>query len=195
MVAVRAAGEVLIFIEPQTLVLHGWLGPLLRTFSAYRDAGAVGGKLFSPQGRLRHAGGVVFAEGTVACIGDGDFQSDSPLYTFVRQVDFCSVAMLGTRRSLFINVGGFDEAYSPGLYLAADYSLRLRERAFRTYFQPDSVGILLDSAEDLEGEPNVAFVENWRSQLSNQPRRPATLERSLWQTLPFGGHVVAADER
>jgi len=193
--AADATGEILIFIHPQTLLLRGWLPPLLRVFRAYGDAGAVGGKLFSPEGKLRHAGGVVFADGTAACIGEGDFQAEAPLYTFVRAVDYCSVAMLGTRRSLFADVRGFDEKYSPGLHLAADYCLRLRELAFRTYFQPDSIGILLDGTEHVDGKAKLNFAKKWRSQLKRQPRRPQRLERTFWQTLPFGGQVQVVDER
>jgi GT2 family glycosyltransferase len=193
-VAAQATGEILILIHPETLLLHRWLQPLLHVFSAYPDAGVVGGKLLSAQGRLRHAGGIVFADGVVAGIGDGDFQVQAPIYSFVRAVDCCSVAMLATRRSVFGDVGGFSEVFPSGSYLAADYSWRVLDRAFRSYFQPESIGIFLDTSEETNGDTRRAFAKTWRSRLESQPARPNNIERSFWQALPLGGSELGRVE-
>ena len=57
-----ATGEVLIFLNNDTLPQPGWLPPVLRILRDQPQAGAVGGKLLYPDGTLQEAGGVIFAD-------------------------------------------------------------------------------------------------------------------------------------
>src|SRR5262249_15190516 len=87
--AARAAsGDVLVFLNNDTIPLPGWLPPLPRLFQARPEAGVVGGMLLYPDGRLQEAGGVIFSDGSGANFGRGDCHPDHPLYNYVRAVDY-----------------------------------------------------------------------------------------------------------
>ena len=67
--AAAANGDVLVFLNNDTLPQPGWLQPLLKTLRDESAAGAVSGKLLYPDGRLQEAGGVVFSDGTACNFG------------------------------------------------------------------------------------------------------------------------------
>ena len=66
--AALAAGEVLVFLNNDTIPQAGWLDALLATFDEHPGAGLVGAKLVYPDGRLQEAGGedLVFSAKDVA---------------------------------------------------------------------------------------------------------------------------------
>jgi GT2 family glycosyltransferase len=177
----EATGEFLVFLNNDTVVQQGWLRPLLRTFRDFDDAGAVGGKLVYPDGRLQEAGGIVFSDGSAAKIGYGDHDVAAPAYAFVRPVDYCSGALLAVRRELFLELGGFDERYAFGFYEDTDLCLAIRERGLRVYYQPESVVVHVEggtAGTDLSRGPKrhqvlnqARFAEKWATALERQPHR------------------------
>ena len=134
----EARGEILVFLNNDTVLLPGWLPPLLRILRDYPGVGAVGGKLIFPEGCLQEAGGVVFADGSAAHFGRGDFELDALLYNYVREVDYCSACLLATPRMLFMEENGFDPRFEPAYYEDTDYCFQLRARGYRVYYQPES---------------------------------------------------------
>ena len=191
--ASAATGEIVIFLNNDTLPLPGWLTPLLQIFRDYPDAGAVGGRLVYPDGRLQEAGGVIFADGSGANFGWGDYEVDAPLYNFVREVDYCSGALLVTKRSLFEEIGGFDTRYCPAYYEDTDYCFAVREKGFRVYYQPESTIVHLEGATsgtDLSSGVKryqvvnqTKFVEKWGHLLKRQRPRPDRYDRQNWYAL------------
>ncbi len=188
-----ATGEIIIFLNNDTIPLPGWLVPMLQIFHDYPDAGAVGGKLVYPNGRLQEAGGVIFADGSGANFGWGDYEVDAPLYNYMREVDYCSGALLATRRSLFQELGGFDTRYCPAYYEDTDYCFAVREKGFRVYYQPESTIIHLEGATsgtDLSSGVKryqvvnqTKFVEKWGHVLKRQRPRPDRYDRQTWYAL------------
>src|SRR3954468_11916065 len=57
--AAGASGELLVFLNNDTLPLPGWLDALVGHAAAHPAAGAVGGKLLYPDGTVQHAGMVI----------------------------------------------------------------------------------------------------------------------------------------
>jgi GT2 family glycosyltransferase len=187
-----ASGDFLVFLNDDTLPQHGWLPPLLRIFREHPDAGAAGGRLVYPDGTLQEAGNVIFSNGSGANFGRGDYV-DAPLYKYVREVDYCSGALLATPRDVFIELGGFDERYRPAYYEDADYCFTLREHGKRVYYQPESIVLHVEGATggtDLnsgvkryQSVNRVKFVEKWASTLRHQPDAPGDYGPRTWHLL------------
>lgn len=196
--AEAASGEMLVFLNNDTVPLTGWLSALLRTFGEYPDAGAVGGKLVYPDGRLQEAGGVIFSDGSGANFGRLDPAVEAPLYGFVREVDYCSGALLATPRRLFASLGGFDVRFRPAYYEDTDYCFAVRERGLRVYYQPESVVVHCEGATsgtDLGGGVKRSqvvnrgkFVEKWAHRLVDQPPPPGRFDASVWHRLARRGN-------
>ena len=184
--AEAATGEILVFLNNDTIPIAGWLPPLLRTFREHPDAGAVGGRLVYPSGRLQEAGGVVFRDGSAANFGRDDHNPDLPLYRVFREVDYCSAALLATPRSVFLALGGFDAHYEPAYYEDTDYCFRLREQGYRVFLQPESVVVHceggtagLDTSIGMKRYQVVnqnKFIERWQHVLERQAVRPDRLD-------------------
>lgn len=184
--AKAATGEILVFLNNDTIPIAGWLAPLLRTFREQRNAGAVGGRLVYPSGRLQEAGGVVFRDGSAANFGRDDHNPDLPLYRVFREVDYCSAALMATPRSVFLELGGFDLHFAPGYYEDTDYCFRLRDKGYRVFLQPESVVVHceggtagLDVSQGMKRYQVVnqeKFKERWQGALGRQAIRPDTLD-------------------
>ncbi len=186
----RAAGEsqaeYLLFLNNDTVMLPGWLPPLVRTFTDFPDAGAVGGRLLYPDGRLQEAGGCVFDDGSAWKFGYGDPDPEKPLFRYVREVDYVSGALLMTPRRLFETVGGFDPQYGFGFYEDDDYCFSVREAGARVYYQPESVivhvegasaGLDLGAGEKQHQATNQrVFATKWDEVLARQPQRPDPID-------------------
>lgn len=202
--AAAATGDVLLFLNNDTVLLPDWLPPLLRVFRDFPLAGAVGGKLLFSDGVLQEAGGMVFCDASAANFGRGDHNLDAPPYNFLREVDYCSGAMLATRRSLFEQIGGFDPRFRPAYYEDTDYCFAVRQQDYRVYFQPESAIVHLEgvsSGTDLsrgikqyQVVNQIKFAEKWATVLARQPRRPPEQDRSAWNALALG-HAVTPGER
>ena len=184
--AKAATGDVLVFLNNDTIPIAGWLAPLLRTIREHRDAGAVGGRLVYPSGRLQEAGGVVFRDGSAANFGRDDHNPDLPLYRVFREVDYCSAALMATPRSVFLELGGFDLHFAPGYYEDTDYCFRLRDKGYRVFLQPESVVMHceggtagLDVSQGMKRYQVVnqeKFIARWQHALTRQAIRPDHLD-------------------
>ena len=195
--AKAAAGEILVFLNNDTIPVAGWLPPLLRALAADPTVGAVGGRLVYPDGRLQEAGSVVFRDGSAANFGRDDLNPDLPLYTFLRDVDYCSAALMATRRSLFREIGGFDTHYEPGYYEDTDYCFKLRDKGYRVVVQPESVVVHveggtagLDVSRGMKRFQVVnqqKFQRRWSHVLQRQAVRPDRLDFAALHGLAIRG--------
>jgi GT2 family glycosyltransferase/glycosyltransferase involved in cell wall biosynthesis len=189
--AAEADGEIVVFLNNDTLPQPGWLEPLLRLFRDDPNVGAAGAKLLFGNLRLQEAGGVIFKSGDGWNFGRNDEEPDAPLYNFVRQVDFCSGAVLATRRALFEEIGGFDTRYRPAYYEDVDYAFAVRQHGHKMLYQPASVVVHLEGGTggtDLATGPKhyqevnrPKLVEKWQAALDAQPDPPAKPNRAGFQ--------------
>jgi GT2 family glycosyltransferase/2-polyprenyl-3-methyl-5-hydroxy-6-metoxy-1,4-benzoquinol methylase len=188
-----ATGEFLVFLNNDTLPIGDWLQSLLHVFRDRPDAGAVGGKLLYADGRLQEAGGIVFADGSAANFGRGEYDAEAPLFSFVREVDYCSGALLATPRALFQSLDGFDSRYSPAYYEDTDYCFALRNSGYRVYFQPASTIVHREGASSgidvsrgvkrYQAINQKKFAEKWAPVLPQHPPRPAVFNTMTWYGL------------
>jgi len=192
-----ASGDVLVFLNNDTIPIAGWLSPLLRLLSDHPEIGAAGGRLVYPDGRLQESGSVVFSDGSAANFGRDDLNPDLPLYRFVRDVDYCSAALMATRRSVFEEAGGFEAEYEPGYYEDTDYCFKLRDRGYRVVVQPESVVVHveggtagLDVSTGMKRHQVInreTFQRRWRHVLDRQPARPDRFDFETLHALAIHG--------
>lgn len=191
--AAAATSEVLVFLNNDTLPEPNWLPPLLEVLTTNPQAGAVGGKLVYPDGTLQEAGGIIFNDGSGANFGRGDKQPDAALYNYLREVDYCSGALLATRRALFAEMGGFDSRYAPAYYEDTDYCFGLRAKGYKVFYQPASSIIhfegissgtdLTQGVKSYQVVNRTKFVEKWREALQRQPAPPTRYDFATLQKL------------
>lgn len=200
--AEAATGDILVFLNNDTIALPGWLPPLVEGLGTLPRAGAVGGKLVYPNGLLQEAGGLIFRDGSGA--NYGRYQDpDHPLFCYPREVDYCSGALLALERRLFWELGGFDCRYAPAYYEDTDLCFRVREEAgLRVYVQPASAVVHVEggtSGTDVEAGVKryqtvnrEKFARRWEDALERRPPAPETYDLATWWAL--AGATRAADE-
>lgn len=153
----QAKGDYLVLMNNDTEVITpDWiermLGPCMRS-----DMGAVGVKLLFPDGTIQHAGV------TVGGPGPGHINYKVPRYdsgyfdTARLSMDLSAVtaACMMTKRSVFNEVGGFDEAFRID-YNDVDYCLKLRDKDYLVLFE---AGVELFHYESVSRMTNPEMVQ------------------------------------
>lgn len=190
--ALLARGQILIFLNNDTVPKHGWIAALLETFRHHPNTGAVGGKLLYPDGRLQEAGSIIFADGSAANVGNGE-SADLPLYNYLREVDYCSAAFLATPKQLFEDLGSFDLRYSPAYYEDTDYCFKVRATGRPVYYQPrcviSHIGGATAGSDVTRGTKRFQainksqFFNKWRQVLAALPGCPSDLGSEHWRSI------------
>jgi O-antigen biosynthesis protein len=173
--AAVARGKYLFFLNNDTLVRDGWLDRLVETFEQVPNVGIAGSKLLFENGRLQEAGGIIWR------LGDGwnwgrDRDPTEPAFCFLRDADWVCGAALMIRRTMFEELGGFDELFAPGYYEDTDLSFRVRARGQRVVVQPASEIVHLEgvtSGTDTSGPGmkrfqainQAKFYQRWKDTL------------------------------
>jgi GT2 family glycosyltransferase/glycosyltransferase involved in cell wall biosynthesis len=184
--AAVSSGDYLVFLNNDTLLQPGWVEALRETYRRNPGTGAVGGKLLYPDGTLQEAGSVLFQDGTGVNVGKSDQCADHPLFTFVRDVDYCSAAFLSTPRALFERLGGMDEHFAPLYYEDADYCFKVRAAGHRVLYQPSCRIVHIEGATCGDGtntgmklhqvRNRRKFSVKWAAEMPNQPSSPQYLD-------------------
>jgi glycosyltransferase involved in cell wall biosynthesis len=196
---VRAArGEILALVNNDIETeKSGWLREMV-SHAVRPEVGAVGARLWYPDGRLQH-GGVVLGLHGVASHAFQHFlpQPVAPMNrTFVLSQNYSAVtaACMVLRKTIFDDLGGFDENL-PNNFNDVDFCLRLRERGWQIIWTPYADLIHHESASrgrDFGSEQRAQLLretaymhEKWGEQLRCDPFYSPNLSHSVGFTLAW----------
>ncbi len=133
-----STGEYLVFLNNDVeVVTPDWLEQLLY-YSEQEDVGAVGGLLLYADGSVQHAGVVLGCKGIADHVlrgAPGDCDGYAGSLSCAREVSAVTGACLMMRRSLFDELGGFNEHFFTA-FQDVDLCLKIRERGKRIIFTP-----------------------------------------------------------
>ena len=176
-----ASGELILLLNNDTEVTSGCLDRLVSVLDEDEGVGVVGAKLLFPNGRLQEAGNFVHRDGSAQNRGKFDDPWKAE-YEWRAEVDYVSGAALLLRRSLFDEIGGLDERYSPGFWEDVDLCFAVRERGLRVVCEPAAVVYHFEGTSawlQPEGEGRWRpdsnahlFRERWAERLSRPRERP-----------------------
>lgn len=135
----QATGDVLVFINDDVEAFEAeWLTAMLAQANQ-RKTGVVGAKLVYPSGAIQHAGMVIGIMEGAGHLHRNTF--GSPYWNwlpFTRNVSAVTGACLAIRKSVFEELGGFDDAF-PVNYNDVDLCLRAREAGYEVIVEPAAV--------------------------------------------------------
>lgn len=186
-----AKGKYLVFLNNDTQVQLNWLYPLVKYMENNIDVGLIGSKLVYPDGSLQEAGSIIWDDATAWNYGTGKYPDLSD-YNYVREVDYISGAAIMISKSLWDEIGGFDERYSPAYYEDADLAFEVRKHGKKVIYQPDSVVV------HFEGISNGKNIESGikKYQRDNQKKFFGKWKEVLnKEQYTVGEHVLGACDR
>jgi GT2 family glycosyltransferase len=135
--AYYARGHYLAFLNPDTLVVPGWLNALRGALDANPEAGMATARILLREhpDTVNTCGNEVHISGLTLCRGMGQEYS---AYAAPSEVGAVSGAAFLIRRELFEHLGGFDASFF--LYMEdTDLSLRARLAGWRILYVPEAV--------------------------------------------------------
>ncbi|ATQ67019.1 MULTISPECIES: glycosyltransferase family 2 protein [Methylosinus] len=179
--AAQTKGEVLVFLNNDTIVLSpDWLEQLTRPALA-PATGAVGALLTFPDGRVQHAG-VVIGIGQDAGHFGALVAPEAPCWLdrtrHPHETTAVTAACMAVERRKFEAVGGFDAANLPIEFNDADLCLRLAERGWTNLYVPAACLIHLESASrgsamfrpmSVYARSREYFRARWRKVIRDDP--------------------------
>ncbi len=126
--------EILLFMNNDMEVVNpDWMEAMLEHI--YREkVGAVGCRLVRRNGTIQHAG-MIFKPNIYYCAANLFFEDG--YYTKVqREVSGVTAACMMIRKSVFEQVGGFDEVHFPIGFSDADLCLKIRQAGYKIIYTP-----------------------------------------------------------
>lgn len=169
-----ARGKYIHFLNNDTSVQRGWLSSLLSLIENDEKIGLVGSKLVYPNGLLQEAGGIFWNDASAWNYGRGK----SPMaaeFNYVKEVDYISGASILISKSLWNEIGGFDERFVPAYYEDSDLAFEVRKHGYKVVYQPESVVVHFEGMSNgtdtssgvkaYQVENKNKFYEKWKDVL------------------------------
>ncbi len=217
--AEHASGKYLIFLNADTVMTPNWIAPIIKRFETDKKIGIVGNM------HLKVVGGIltidsagsewIWTKGTFEHIGRHSFnrhvlQNPIPLKSAPEQItqagerEMVTGACFGIRRDVFKEVNGFELAIRIGYWEDSDICLRIRDKGYKIYYEPDSRIYHSGAHSGAAGHPYMIYnkwffynrwVYNGRiDKFVNSPRHKPPTINSIYirRTSAHGDTMVAA---
>lgn len=154
-----AQGEIVAFIDDDSIISPYWLQNLLDTYRQYPEAGSVGGKLISkfmlrpfgpPGGKIKPWGSVIHNLQT----GENAVETDV--------LSGCNMSF---KKDALLKAGGFDATYDGMCYREEnDPQVRIKRLGYKLVYQPKAIVYHLESER---GREIVTVKEHAKSRVKN----------------------------
>ena len=154
----KCRADVAVVLNTDIIVPPDWLMQLMAPMLADPQLGIAGCKLYYPGGRsIQHAGGYI----TTPQAWPGHYglnDEDLGQHDAIRDVDYVIGAALAVKRSVWEQIGLFDEGYFL-YYEDVDYCQRAQRAGFRVVYIPTAWLTHLESATTVKG--SFAYLEQF----------------------------------
>ena len=158
--AAVARAPFLMFLNDDTVPEPGWLEAMADCARSSDDIGVVVPMYLDTDGRLKEAGSIVWSDGSAENFGRGDECTMRARYRYRRDVDYGSGACLLVRSSVFREIGGLDEQFSPAWFEDVDFCRRL-DQAKKELFVVPAARARHAGGASLEHMPYARFIDLW----------------------------------
>jgi O-antigen biosynthesis protein len=202
--AKHASGEVILFLNNDTEIqTPGWIEQML-PFALLPEIAAVGCKLLYPDNTIQHAG-IMTAGRDVAIHAGLDLVADDNLYwnmlNTLHEVSAVTAACMIVRKSIFFEIGAFDEHYFPNGYGDVEFCLRARGHGKSILYTPYAVVIHAESktrGKSIEYFERHLIMTRHGTEILNDPYLNPNLERDnfykidqFYEALDLNGRQMA----
>ena len=178
-------GEILLLLNNDILIRHAdWLANMVAQ-AVRPEVGAVGARLLYENGTIQHAG-VILGVGAIEPVAGHVYErvaADAPGHLnhlrIARNMSAVTAACLAMRRTVFDEVGGFDEKNLPVAFNDVDLCLKVGQRGYQIICTPQAELTHLESlsrGSDLRPEAierfrrDIAHMKRtWGRRLDNDP--------------------------
>jgi GT2 family glycosyltransferase len=172
--ALHARGDHLLFLNDDIEIISpDWIEAMLQ-FSQQPGIGAVGAKLYYENGTIQHVGATLNDDGLPDHLCRGSAGS-LPGYFFSSVAAHTCLAVTGaclmTRKSLFAEMGGFDEALAMS-YNDIDYCLKVHVAGYRNVFTPHAELFHYESttrSRVVDFSESALFLKRWHAKIPADP--------------------------
>ena len=137
--AKQSRGEILVLLNNDTEVINDdWLNEMV-SHCLRNEVGAVGAKLYYPNGQVQHAGVFLFEGSPGVHIFLNRDKNDSGYFNKLNLVQnylAVTAACLAVRKEIYIKVGGLDEQNLRVAYNDVDFCLKLVKLGYKNVWTP-----------------------------------------------------------
>lgn len=183
-----AQGEIVIFLNQDTVVQTDWLSHLVRPFGE-PNVGIVGCKSLYFDGKTIQHAGMRLEWPRLGSAHLGYKESDVGQYDDSHAVECVTGAALAIRRELFQRLNGFDEGFWPGYFEDTDLCLRVHALGYMIWYAGDAVLLHQESASINNLSTRKALYQIGRLRLCLK-----TLSPQVWLTSFYTAERAALAE-
>ncbi|MCA3748512.1 MAG: glycosyltransferase [Rubrobacter sp.] len=198
----HARGEYVLLLNDDTEVISGeWVEAMLE-HAQRPEVGAVGAKLLYPSGHIQHAGVVTGVGGGVnpgvAAHSYSHYPADYPglagALNTLRNYNAVTAACVMLRKSVYEEVGGFDEKNLPVTFNDVDLCMKIRDKGYLIVYTPyavlrhyESASRGYDAGSITTAKAVLYMRERWGDELDDDPYYNPNFSRGI------GDHNLRAD--
>lgn len=141
----HAISPLFLLVNNDVIVHRNSLNELIDTFDRRPDAAVVGGLILNADGTIQENGGMLWSDGSAWNFQRNAKIADESLFN-IRETDYVTGCWIAIRKTIWDELGGFDERYVPAYYEEADFCMSCWQRGYKVFVNPLSVVTHLDGA-------------------------------------------------